>query len=252
VTARAIASLAGLAVAPAACAETLVVSLGAQQISIRSNYTGAAVSVVGVVERDAGTVPRAADYDAVVTVRGPRGAVTVRRKEQVGPFWFNRAQRKYIAIPAFITVLSNRGLDAIVQPGLRERHHIGVETLIPEQSLARGPEAPDFRDALVRLRQREGLFLSNAAAVRFITPNVLQARVEIPGRAPLGRYDVDVAVFADGALLARQEKAFTVTKAGVEQAFSMAARDSGMLYGLVTSFMALAFGWIASAVFRRD
>ena len=31
-----------------------------------------------------------------------------------------------------------------------------------------------------------------------------------------------------------------------------AARDYGLLYGLVTAMMALATGWFASVVFRRD
>ena len=233
-------------------AEDLVVALGADRIAIRSNFNGAAVSVVGVVERDAATAARAAAYDAVVTVRGPRGAVTVWRKERLGPMWLNLDQRKYIAIPAFISVLSNRRLDSIVQPGLRARHRIGIESLLPEQSLARGADAPEFREALQRLRRSEGMFFASDSAVRFITPTVIQARVEIPGRAPLGEYNVDLALFADGALLSRKEQSFIVTKAGVEQAFTIAAREMGLLYGLATSAFALFFGWLASAVFRRD
>ena len=233
-------------------AEELVVSLGAERIAIRSNFTGAAVSVVGVIERDAATVARVGNYDAVVSVRGPRGAMSVWRKEPWGPLWLNLEQRKYIAIPAFISVLSNRPLDAIVQAGLRERLRIGVESLIPEQSIARGADTKEFRTALQRLRRQEGLFLTNEAAVRFVTSSVLQARIEIPGRAPLGQYNVEVALFSDGTLLARKEQSFTVTKAGAEQAFSIAARELGLYYGIATSLIALMFGWLASAVFRRD
>ncbi len=242
----------GFAGASRAGAEDLVVSLGADRIAIRSNFTGAVVSLVGVVERDAMTVPRAAAYDAVVTVRGPRGAVNVWEKLPLGPLWLNLDQRKYIAVPAFISVLSNRPLDAIVQEGLRVRHRIGVDTLIPEQSRSRAAESPEFRAALERLRRREGLFASNDSGVRFVTPNVIQARIEIPGRAPLGEYNVDLALFADGALLARKEQGFVVTKAGVEQAFSIAAREMELSYGIFTSVVALFFGWLASAVFRRD
>ncbi len=250
------AGLAAAALAMAACggasAEELVMSLGTDRIAIRSNFTGAALSVVGIVERDAATVPRAAGYDAVVTVLGPRGAVSVWQKRLIGPLWLNLDQRKYIAIPAFISVMSNRPLDAIVQEGLRVKQRIGVEALLPEQSQSRGADAPEFRAALQRLRRAEGLFVSNEAAVRFITPSVLQARIEIPGRAPLGVYTVDLALFADGALLARKEQNFSVTKAGLEQAFTIAAAEMSLLYGILTSLTALMFGWLASAVFRRD
>ena len=135
---------------------------------------------------------------------------------------------------------------------MRARHRVGVAALIPEQSAARGGDTPEFRVALERIRKHEGLFVSNENAVRFITPNVLQARIEIPGRAPLGEYNVDVAIFADGALLTRAEKSFSVTKAGAEQLFSIVAREMSWLYGLTTSLIALFFGWLASAVFRRD
>jgi uncharacterized protein (TIGR02186 family) len=232
--------------------EELVVKLSSDRIAIRSNFTGARLSVTAVIERDATTVPRAADYDAVVSVRGPRGSLSVWRKEKLGPLWINLDQRKYIAVPAFISVLSNRPLDAIVTEGLRARHRIGVDALVPEQSLARGGDTPAFRAALERIRRHEGLFLSDDTAVTFITPNVMQALVEIPGRAPLGAYNVDVAVFADGALLARGDAVFTVTKAGAEQVFTLLARDMAWFYALMTTLIALFFGWLASAVFRRD
>jgi uncharacterized protein (TIGR02186 family) len=235
-----------------AAAEELVVALGADRIAIRSNFTGAALSVTAVVERDAMTVPRAGGYDAVVSVRGPRGALSVWKKEHWGLLWLNRDQRKYIAVPAFISVLSNRPLEAIASESQRQRHRIGVAALVPEQSAARGGDSPEFRAALERLRRQEGLFQSNESAVRFITPNVLQGRIEIPGRAPLGQYDVDVALFADGVLLARAEQSFSVTKAGVEQLFTIVAHEMSLLYGLATSLIALFFGWLASAVFRRD
>jgi hypothetical protein len=33
---------------------------------------------------------------------------------------------------------------------------------------------------------------------------------------------------------------------------TVAARDHGLLYGLATAMMAIATGWFASVIFRRD
>jgi tetrahydromethanopterin S-methyltransferase subunit G len=52
--------------------------------------------------------------------------------------------------------------------------------------------------------------------------------------------------------VARTNSALEVIKAGFEQYVADAARDYGLLYGLITSLMALLTGWIASVVFRRD
>src|SRR5262249_19053600 len=67
-----------------------------------------------------------------------------------------------------------------------------------------------------------------------------------------GNYDVEVRLFADGNQIARNSTAFEVYKSGFEQVITTAARDYGLLYGLLTAMMALATGWFASVVFCRD
>jgi hypothetical protein len=43
-----------------------------------------------------------------------------------------------------------------------------------------------------------------------------------------------------------------VAKYGFEQVVTAAAREHGVLYGLAVVSMAVATGWFASVVFRRD
>jgi hypothetical protein len=52
--------------------------------------------------------------------------------------------------------------------------------------------------------------------------------------------------------IARAPSPFEVYKSGFEQVVTNAARDHGLLYGLATAMMAIATGWFASVVFRRD
>src|SRR5690606_38702294 len=90
------AALAGLLVslAPAA-AETLILSLSTHRVAITSTYTGSSIVVFGAIARDERTAARAAPYDIVVTVRGPRRTTIVREKERVGPLWLNTSQRRF-------------------------------------------------------------------------------------------------------------------------------------------------------------
>ena len=233
---------------PAAPAGDLVASLSRDQVLIQSNFTGETLALFGAYSK-----PPAANtaHDVVVTVRGPRGAVSVRRKDQWGPFWLNLDSRRYIAIPAFIAVLSNREIEAIASAEVRDDLRIGIATLIPAQTASRGND-PEFRASLQRIRENEGLFFEDDEAVRLITPNVFQARITLPGNAPLGRYDVDAAIFNGGALVAKQTLFFTVSKSGVEQTITRAAFDYPLVYGVLTSLIALLFGWLASVIFRRD
>ncbi len=244
----------GLALAGAARAEQAIVSLSTERIAITSNFTGASLVVFGVIDREGATTPPPA-YDVVVTVRAPRGAVVVREKERRGPFWFNADSRKYIAIPALLSVLSNRPLADIAPEDRRRELRIGVGNLVPSQgdrTKTVDPDEPDFRRALIRIREAERLFVENPEGVRFLTRTVWRANARIPGAAPLGAYAADVMVFLDGREVAKATANFTVTKSGVEDQIASAARFSPLLYGLATIAAALMIGWLASIIFRRD
>ena len=244
--------------AGAARAETLTTTLSSERVGITSNFTGAEIAVFGQINRDGFTVARAAGYDVVVTVRGPKGSVVVREKKPFafGLFWLNLDQRKYIAIPAFISVLSNRPLAEISTPQLRARWHIGVENLLPAQgdkTKADFAVEPEFRGALARLRLGQKLFSEFPAGVTFPgNGNLFRAAIPLPGTVPLGRYEVDVALFVEGSQLATSNASFTVVKSGIEQTITGAARDNGLAYGLGAALFAIFAGWLASVVFRRD
>ena len=252
--AAAFALASALAATPAA-AESLVMSLSTERIAITSNFNGASLVVFGAIERDAMSATRAGGYDVVTTVRGPRGAVTVRQKQRWGPFWFNMDSRKYIAIPAFLAVSSNRPLDQIASPEMRRKFLIGVDSQVSVQgdrTKAVDSHEPDFRNALIRIRRSQRLFTETPDAVKFLTPTIFRAVARIPGAVPLGAYAVDVSVLADGIQIARNTAAFLVTKSGAEDEIAAAARATPLLYGLATAALALLCGWLASLIFRRD
>ena len=246
-------ALLGLLVsAQGARAEQIIATLSHDRVFITSNFTGADLVLVGSIERDAATVARMGDYDIVVTVLGPKGSVTVREKLALGPLWLNLEQRKYIAAPAFIGIMSNRPVDQIATFEQRRKLRIGIEPLVPVQGAGEKPEDPEFRAALIRLRRAQGLFRDDPKGVTLLKSDLFKAAIRIPGTAPLGAYDVDVAVFSDGVPLARTALKFTVNKSGVEQTMAVYARENALVYGLAVVAMALLSGWLASLIFRRD
>ena len=235
--------------APAA-AETLVTSLSSHQVQITSNYTGAQVVLFGAVEQDAQSVARSGDYDIVVTVRGPRQTVTVREKEPLGPIWINREQQRFAEVPAYLGVFSSKPVAAVTTEALRRRFRIGIDAVVgaPED----GEGGDPFREALVRLKTRERLFVEEPRGVAFLTPTLFRAPIDVPATAPPGPYEVEVALFWGSVLLARTQTHFELLKTGFEQQVGDLARDWSVLYGGATGLFALLFGWIASVIFRRD
>jgi uncharacterized protein (TIGR02186 family) len=243
-----------LASASAAQAETLIASLSTTRVLISSNYTGSAVVLFGAIERDAQSIARANPYQVVVTVRGPRQTLTVREKRQLGPIWVNRAEQKFAYMPAFLGVLSSAPINEVTSEALRRRFRIGLDAIIDAPDFTKSaPAGHDvFREALLRLGTRDGLYFQEESGVTFLTPTMFRATIPVPATAPPGPYDVEVALFADGALLARSYPGFALAKIGFEQQVAEMAHDWSALYGVGTAAMALLFGWLASVVFRRD
>jgi uncharacterized protein (TIGR02186 family) len=250
--------IAALALASLCCglmpasAERLVVSLANHRVLITSNYAGEELVLFGSVERDAGS---AKAYDIVATIAGPRQSLRIRRKSRVVGIWVNAASRTFIDPPSYLVVLTSRPLNAITEADTQRRLQIGIaNTPFPERvndDIGEVTNDP-FRAALVNLMRERGLYGEEPSAVTFLTPTLFRAAIPLPAQVPIGSYDVDVKLFADGAMIARTNSAFEIVKFGFEQFVVDAAHDHGLLYGLSTALMALVTGWIASVVFRRD
>ena len=239
-----------------AAAERLVVSLSNHRVAVTSNFTGEELVLFGTVEPDTGKTTLRSAYDLVVTVTGPRETLRTRRKERVLGIWVNVDSREFVRVPSYLAVLSNRPVADIASADVLRRLQVGLDNFLLPQRI--GPDIADtvrddpFRVAFVRLENQYGLYRQSGTAVTFLTPTVFRAAIPVPANVPTGNYAIDVMLFADGAMVARTNSALEVNKAGFEQYVADAARDYGLLYGLVTVLMALLIGWFASVVFRKD
>lgn len=245
---------AALLVAGPARAESLVVSLSSHQVAITSNYTGSQVVLFGAVRRDGQTISRSGRYEAAVIVRGPPQTVTVRLREERGFVWINGEQQKFVSAPAYYAALTSAPPSEIAAPALRERLAMGLEGFAKHvgDTNPRDGREEIFREALVRIKAQAGLYIERQRGVAFMTPEIFRAPIVLPADAPPGNYEVEVMLFADGALLAREFTNFELVKIGFEQRIARLAETSSLAYGLGTAGIAIFLGWLASVVFRRD
>jgi uncharacterized protein (TIGR02186 family) len=237
-------------------AERLVISLSNHRVMVTSSYTGVDLVLFGSVERDQNSAVRRGGYDVVVTVTGPRDNERTRRKSRVLGIWVNTDSRTFVNVPSYLAVLSSKPTQAIAAADTLRRLQVGFDNILLPQHI--GPDVADtvkddpFRQAFVRLKKQHGLFIDRENAVTFLTPTLFRADVPMPPNVPFGIYEIDVKLFADGAMIAQTTSALEVIKVGFEQFVADAARDYAMLYGLATAMLALLTGWFASVVFRRD
>jgi uncharacterized protein (TIGR02186 family) len=246
-------AISALCAATPASAQRLIASLSNHRVMVTSNFTGAELVLFGFIET---ATPRRGGYDIVATISGPRqDAVTFRKARKLG-IWLNVDSREFDNVPSYLAVLANRDLDAIANADTRRRLQIGLENIPLTQraavTIADAAADDPFRQAFVRINIQRGLYREASNGITFLAPLLFRADIPLPAGVTTGNYDVDVRLFADGAMVARAPSAFEVYKAGFEQFITPTARTHGLLFGLVTAMMTLATGWLGSVIFRRD
>lgn len=244
--------LLSLAASPAA-AESLVTVLSAEEIRITSNFTGAEIAIFGTLRRDAQTVARSGPYRVAATVIGPPMTATTRERERTFGIWINRGGERLRRVPSFYAALSDAAFTEIAGEALRRSLKLGLDVLPigPWPDAAPAPRSP-YEAAFIRLMSERALYVEDAAAVEFLTPEVFRAEFAIPANVPIGTYRLTIHLFSGGVLLASNEHEIRVGKVGFEEIITEAARDNPIAYGLLAVFLATLVGWVAGVVFRRD
>ena len=249
------------AVAPAPAPPAVSAALTNTDIRVTSGFTGARIVLYGAVFS-----PDDAPNDVVVVVRGPEEPVRIVRKVRIAGLWLNTPPEVFRGAPGFYMAASNRPLAEVASFAWRRRLRLGVDNIPLEQEAERTetrygvqgvvvtPLEEDyfeFRQAVVRLKQREGLYAADSDAVRFVDRNLFRADVALPAAAPTGRYEADIHLFREGRPVSVRTRTLTVEKVGLERFLYVFANERPWTYGVVSVLFALGAGWTASAVFRR-
>jgi len=248
--------LAALCAAPSARAERLIASVSNHRVTVTPNYSGEELVLFGSIEKDSSTPAGRNAYDLVVTVSGPRADMVARRKERRFGIWINNDSRQFLQVPTYLALFANRPFEDLASAEVQRRQQLGLNNVLLTQRV--GPDYADvvpddaFRKAFVRLQKQHGLYREDTAAVTFLTPTLFRTGIPLPAEVPIGLYNVEIKLFADGALVTKTDTAFEIVKVGFEQFVATTAQQHGFVYGLITAFMALMTGWMASIVFRKD
>ncbi|WP_207455782.1 TIGR02186 family protein [Azospirillum sp. SYSU D00513] len=244
---RAAAGLAGLAAGVTLAAnvwgQQLVADLSSHLVAINTGFTGTDVVLFGSTDGQG---------DVAIVVTGPRGSVTVRRKDRVAGIWLNTQSVRFEQVPAYYAVATSRPLDQVVDRPMLERHQIGLPHLqldpgrvLPAEDLAA------FRAALIRNKQREGLYGITLGQVAFLGERLFRTNIYFPANVPTGMYTVEAMLIRDGEVVTAQTTPLVVSKVGFSAEIYEIARHEPVAYGVAAVIGAIAAGWLAGAIFRR-
>ena len=100
--------------------EKLVAELFESKIDIDVGFTGATISIFGMIDEEG---------DVVVTVTGPRKKIVVRKKENNMGIWINGSTKVFSDVPSFYYVASNKPLEKLNAETSLHVNQIGLKNL---------------------------------------------------------------------------------------------------------------------------
>lgn len=226
----------------------IVAALSQNRVSITANFSGSQIFVFGAVKR---AVVDDARLDVVLAIAGPSAPVKVRRKERVAGIWVNRDEVLVDEAPSFYAVASTAPLEEVLSYTDDLRHRIGINHLVRLIGAPADVNAPeDFREAVIRIRRAEGLYVELPGAVRTVEETLFAADIKLPANLVEGDYRARVFLLRDREVADVFETDISVRKVGLERWIYALSRERPAAYGLLSIVVALLAGWGASEAFR--
>ena len=112
-----------------AAAETVVLGLSQNKVSITTNFDGSEILVFGAVKREK-PIPEGSPLEVIVTVSGPSEPVNVRRKEKRFGIWVNTDAVEVDHAPSFYAVATSGPLHEVLSDVEDLRHKVSVPQAI--------------------------------------------------------------------------------------------------------------------------
>jgi uncharacterized protein (TIGR02186 family) len=235
--------------------ESVQADVSTRTVAVTSSFTGTEIVVFGAVENSQQPSSESNYYDLVIVVEGAPSRVTTRRKSNVGGIWINTKSLRFEAVPSYYAVASNRPLDEIGTPELLKENDLGLSNMRLSVGSAGGgytaADLAEFRNALIRLKQKSGLYQQAENDVTFIGRSLFRSRIKLPANVTVGPFNTYVYLFQGDKLLSQYTRRFELQREGVERFLHDSAIHHPLLYGIATVLAALGAGLAASTVFRR-
>ena len=237
--------------------ESVQADVSARTVSVTSSFNGTEIVIFGAVDNSQQPSAESGYYDVVIVVEGVPGRVVARRKNNVAGLWLNTSSAAFDAVPSYYAVASTRPLEEIASEEFRASHGIGFQHLrmMPAFGQAQALSSEDlkeFREAVIRLKQKDGLYVQDPYSVAFIGRSLFRSAIELPANVTVGPFTTRVLLFRQEQLLSQYSVRLSLEREGLERHLHAFAFSFPTLYGFATVAIAVAAGLLASTVFRKS
>lgn len=237
-----------LALAGPLRAESIVLGLSQDSVSITASFDGSDILIFGAVSRYAPVPTDAGALGVIIAVSGPGLPVSVYRKARRLGIWINVDEVEVDRAPSFYAVATSGPLDQV----LRDTEDLRNAITIPRAIRSVGSTISDsesFTEALIRVRTKESLYQMQEGAVDLEQDTLFRTSFRLPSNLIEGDYLARIFLTRGGKLIDEHSTVIPVQKVGLERWLFKLAHEEPFLYGMLSLIIAVAAGWAASAGF---
>ncbi|MDZ4306834.1 MAG: TIGR02186 family protein [Allopontixanthobacter sp.] len=227
----------------------LVPEVSQHEVQVRQGFVGTELLLFGAILDPSGG-RGGNDYEIVVVLKGPTGAIRVREKERIGGIWINATTTDFRSAPSFFAVASSAPISEIVDERTAAIYELGLGFIQLSPTGTIDPaEQTKFTQGLVDLRQREGLYQEDMGGVQINEQVLYQARISLPSNVQTGTYTAETFAITRGRVIASAIAEVEVKKVGFERFVEVFSQKQAFFYGLIAVFLSIFMGWVAGRVF---
>ena len=223
----------------------IVADLSQENVKISTDFQGAKILLFGAYDGKKGD-------DIIVIVTGPKGLVTVQKKEKILGVWVNTRKVNYINTPKYLSISSNRRIDDILNKKTQKISEIGLNNLkIRVQPGIKVENEKQWRQALTRNMLKSNLWSINENSVTLNKDSLFRSYLKLPSNVITGQFEVKILHYRNSKLVSQQINSINVSKSGISAEIYNIAQNYSTLYGIFAVLLAVLVGWGSNLIFRK-
>ena len=223
----------------------IVADLSQENVKISTDFQGAKILLFGAYDGEKGD-------DIIVIVTGPKGLVTVQKKEKIFGVWVNTKKVNYINAPKYLSISSNRKIEEILNKKTQKISEIGLNNLkIRIQPGIKVENEKKWRQALTRNMLKSNLWSINENSVSLNKDALFRSYLELPSNVITGQFEVKILHYRNSKLVSQQINSINVSKSGISAEIYDIAQSYSTLYGIFAVLLAVLVGWGSNLIFRK-
>ena len=225
--------------------DNLVTDLSESTVEISSTFSGADILLFGAYDGQK-------NDDIIVVVSGQNGNIKVDRKEKKFGIWMITESMKFINIPKYYYIASNRKIKDITNSTEIKKRKLDFNSFeLKNNKIDYNNLDKKWYEALKRNMKKKQFWKIEENSIKLNKNTLFRKTLSLPSNVSTGMYNVKILHYRKGNLISQEESKIKIDRTGISANIYNFAQNFSAIYGIIAVIIALFFGWLTNFIFRR-